>query len=212
MVSLVSISMAKKSIPLVTGQKYHVYNRGVDKRVIFSDKSDYLRFYLSMDYFNCVDVTTEFNRASTQKNKQEDKLVQLHAYCLLNNHFHLIIEQLKDGGISEFMKRVSVGYTGYFNEKNNRLGSLFQGTYKRVHIKTDEQANYLFAYVNENHIVHGVGEPSDIFATSAKHYELSMQSKVLPKSTKLISRKENQKLAKTIFDRRVFLKKELFEL
>ena len=66
-------------------------------------------------------------------------LVQIICYCLNPNHYHLLLKEIKDGGISEFMKRVGGGYTWYFNNKHKRSGTLFQGRFKSVHIKSNEQ-------------------------------------------------------------------------
>lgn len=110
--------MARKNIPLVTGEKYHIFNRGVDKRDVFLDQYDYLRFYQSLAFFNTIEPTVNYRLAKSSYTKQnEKKLVNIEAYSLLPNHFHLIVEQIVDGGISEFLKRVSGGYTSYFNEK-----------------------------------------------------------------------------------------------
>jgi putative transposase len=69
---------------------------------------------------------------------QKQKLVEIIAYCLINNHYHLILKQLVDGGISEFMKRIGTGYTGYFNCKYKRSVALFQGKFKSIHVDSNE--------------------------------------------------------------------------
>lgn len=172
--------MPKTTCPLVTGEKYHIFNRGVDKRIVFADKADYIRFYQTMDLFNSLEPVGDYARAKNNMKAIENRLVQVHAYSLLPNHFHLILEQLVDGGISDFMKRVSGGYTSYFNEKNQRSGSLFQGRYKRIHIDTNEYLLYLFSYVNENHHVHDLSRDNDIYLSSSNHYQRKMKSKILP--------------------------------
>src|SRR3989344_1590990 len=152
--------MSRSVTPLVTGETYHIMNRGVDKRSIFLDKGDYFRFHTGIQSFNAVEKTGsifELNFKDDWLSKQEP-LVAVHAYCLLRNHFHLIVTQLIDGGISEFMKRVSGGFTSYFNERYDRSGALFQGRFKRVHCETNEQLLYLAAYVNLNNIVHDRSE------------------------------------------------------
>jgi putative transposase len=96
-----------KSITIpITNESYHVFNRGVDKREIFIDKLDYLRFYQILDLFNSLEPIVNYNQA--KHTHAEKKLVEIQAYSLLSNHFHLILKQLVDGGISEFMKRVGV--------------------------------------------------------------------------------------------------------
>lgn len=138
---------------------YHIYNRGVDKRDIFMDANDYFRFLKSLKEFNqtrpiiSLYIRDRLNVAVSPL--QKDKLVEIVAYCLIPNHYHLILKQLKEGGISEFMKRVNGGYTGFFNFKNERDGSLFQGKFKSIHIDSNEYLLYLSAYVNYNYKVHG---------------------------------------------------------
>lgn len=135
---------------------YHVYNRGVDKRVVFSDKVDFHRFHHCLSLFNATEPVVSVFSSSfrDQQSKVTDALVDIHAYCLLDNHFHLLLSQRVDGGISEYLKRLAGGYTGYFNDRHERSGSLFQGTFKRVHVATNEQLRYLAAYVNRNDRVH----------------------------------------------------------
>jgi putative transposase len=84
-----------------------------------------------------------------------ERLVEINAYCLNQNHFHLIVKQLRSGGISEFMQKIGTGHTMYFNKKYNRSGSLFQGTFKSTHINSNELLLYLSVYVNANHRIHG---------------------------------------------------------
>ena len=209
---LVLMPMARKIIPLVTGEKYHLFNRGVDKRTVFEDKTDFLRFYQTLSLFNTEDPIVNYSSALVQRCDTSKKLVQIESYCLLPNHFHLLVTQLIDGGISEFMKRVSVGHTGYFNEKYERSGSLFQGVFKRVLVDSDQQYNYLFAYINENYFVHDIKPlPSEIIYTSSLYYQGIMRSKLLPEKVGGYDLAANRSLACGIFDRRKTLKSILFE-
>ncbi len=205
--------MARKNIPLVTGEKYHIFNRGVDKRDVFLDQYDYLRFYQSLAFFNTIEPTVNYRLAKSSYTKQnEKKLVNIEAYSLLPNHFHFIVEQIFDGGISEFLKRVSGGYTSYFNEKYQRSGVLFQGRYKKVHVNTDEQYQYLFAYVNENHIVHGFGHNRELFHSSSVHYQKLAISKIIDQvRSDPYNFVENKKLAELIYQKRKSMK-DLLEI
>jgi len=193
--------MPRKVIPLLNGEIYHVYNRGSDKRVIFKDKKDYLRFYQSFYLFNSIEPVINIDHARVLFRNTPQKLVDIYAYALLPNHYHLILKQLVEGGISEFMKRISGGYTSYFNERHERSGVLFQGTYKRVHIENQEQFNYVFSYVNENHYVHGVKREEEVFATSSYHHQGKMKSKVISFKTDY-SHKEAKRLAESIARKR----------
>lgn len=187
--------MPKKAVPLATGEMYHVYNRGVDKRTIFNDKSDYLRFYQSLYYFNTFEPTINFQRAARKEVRNIDRLIDVQAYCLLPNHYHLIVKQLQNGGLSSFMKRISAGYTGYFNEKYDHSGVLFQGKYKKVHVANQEQYNYVFAYVNENYVVHGGVRPDKVCYSSSLVHQGAMRSKLIFNPSDEYNLVEAQKLA-----------------
>lgn len=155
-----------RKIPFKNGEYYHIYNRGVEKREIFLCDFDYFRFLKSLKEFNQIDpVVSLYIKDRVLKNNnvavrplRKEKLVELISYCLNPNHFHLILKQLKDGGISEFIKRLSGGYTGYFNYKYKRSGVLFQGKFKSIHIDSNEYLLYLSAYVNGNYIIHKIDD------------------------------------------------------
>lgn len=156
----------KRKLPFKNGEYYHIYNRGVEKRGIFLCDFDYFRFLKSLKEFNQTDpVVSLYIKDRVLKNNnvavgplRKDKLVEVVSYCLNPNHFHLILKQLKDGGISEFIKRLSGGYTGYFNYKYKRTGVLFQGKFKSIHIDSNEYLLYLSAYVNGNYIIHKIND------------------------------------------------------
>lgn len=200
--------MPRVKIPIVTGESYHSYNRGVDKRKIFLDKYDYIRFYQSLYLFNSVEPITNFRLAKINDTSQETKrLVEIKAYSLLPNHYHLILKQVSEGGIGEFLRRVGGGYTSYFNEKYKRSGSLFQGTFKRVHISNEEQMQYVFAYVNENHSVHDLLMERELYHSSSIHYQGKRKSQVIEHESKgCYPLLENIELAKDIYQRRKSMK------
>ncbi|PJA86975.1 MAG: hypothetical protein CO141_01895 [Candidatus Moranbacteria bacterium CG_4_9_14_3_um_filter_42_9] len=150
------------------GEYYHIYNRGVDKRDVFEGVRDYERFLLSMDLLNdernglmgeWKDIKRsnpraqlwEFPELSSRRNPR----VEFSCYCINPNHYHFILKQLKKNGIKNFMHKISTSYTNYFNVKNDRSGSLFQGRFKAIHIDSNEYLLYLSAYVNKNHFIHG---------------------------------------------------------
>ena len=137
-----------------------MFNRGVDKRTVFQDKADYARFHLSLQLFNSRNQSGGIYELHWNPEwiKKQKPLVHIHAYCLLNNHFHLLATQVVNGGLSEFMKRLGGGYTSYFNERYDRSGALFQGNYKRVLCEDNEQLLYLAAYINLNNMVHAYTE------------------------------------------------------
>lgn len=140
---------------------YHIFNRGVDKREIFSEYEDLMRFFQSMDEFNIIDPIGSIFENSFRKFErsvsENKKLVSFVCYCLNPNHYHFILKQAADKGIEKFMQRLGNGYTKYFNNKYGRNGSLFQGTYKSVHINSNEYLLHLSVYVNLNNKIHQLG-------------------------------------------------------
>ncbi|HEY9582992.1 MAG TPA: transposase [Candidatus Paceibacterota bacterium] len=146
--------------PFANGEFYHVYNRGVDKREIFTDNFDSIRFLQSMIIFNDqnpIGSIYEQNFDTYALKKSGKKLVEIICYCLNPNHFHFLLEQKTNGGISEFMKRLSGGYTWSFNNKYKRGGALFQGRFKSNHVDSSDYLLHLSAYVNLNDQVHQLG-------------------------------------------------------
>ncbi|OHB10910.1 MAG: hypothetical protein A3G05_02125 [Candidatus Zambryskibacteria bacterium RIFCSPLOWO2_12_FULL_45_14] len=158
-----------RKVQLVEGEYYHVFNRGVDKRTIFQDARDFERFLLSVIDFNSIEPIGSIyeysfqkksqlgNLVSKSKKKEKKPLVELVAYCLNKNHYHFIFKQVSERGIEKLMHRLGLGFTKYFNLKYKRSGSLFQGTFKAVHVESNEQLIHLSAYVNLNNLVHGHG-------------------------------------------------------
>lgn len=145
----------------VNDEFYHVYNRGVDKRDIFLDRFDLDRFMVSMGEFNVWEPIGSIWENQSKKdaalNPRNSALVRIICFCLNKNHFHLIIQQLIDGGISKFLHRLGMGYSKYFNAKYQRSGALFQGAFKAVPIFDDEQLLELSVYVNLNNFIHRLG-------------------------------------------------------
>ncbi len=151
-----------RKTPLIINNIYHIYNRGVDKRDVFFDKHDMERFFLSITEFNSLEPIGSIYQNSFLKKDQlrrpTSKLVEIIAYCLNPNHYHLILQQLVKNGISEFMKRLGGGYTKYINEKHKRSGVLFQGKFKSIHVNSDNYLTHLSAYINLNFRVHNLDQ------------------------------------------------------
>ena len=146
-------------LPFSTGEYYHIYNRGTEKRDIFLDKADYLRFIVLLYISNNIEAVHISNLREQGKFlrdiinlERKETLVDIGTYCLMPNHFHLLIKEKRAGGISEFMKKISTGYSMYFNKRYERTGRLFEGTFKSVHADSDEYLKYLFAYIHLNPI------------------------------------------------------------
>jgi len=147
-----------------TDEYYHIYNRGVEKRNIFTTKNNYFRFLESMREFNRVEPIKSLYRLNQTRNRSvldatiNSPLVEIISYNLIPNHFHLILKQLVENGISKFMLKLGQGYAMYFNNKYNRSGSLFQGTFKANHINNYGHLLKLLVYVNCNYEIHNLGK------------------------------------------------------
>jgi putative transposase len=164
--------------PLITGEYYHIYNRGVDKRDIFMNKSDLNRFILSIKEFNTIVPIKSIQLRLKSKNgikrlKNDSKnLISIVCYCFNPNHFHFIIKQEVEGGISEFFKRLLGGYTTYFNKTHNRNGALFQGRFKSKLIKDHQYFLMIKPYVNTNYLIHDIPkEKGHLVLSSCKEYD-----------------------------------------
>jgi len=131
----------------------HLLNRGVDKRDIFLEDGDRVRFIHNLYSFNDVtpaNNTTRHMNDLRSRSCDRKPLVKLHAWCLMNNHFHLLVSEEIEGGITQFIRKLGVGYAKYFNEKYSRSGTLFQGRTKRVQIERDAHFLHILNYIHLN--------------------------------------------------------------
>lgn len=128
---------------------YHIFNRGVEKRIIFQDEKDYKTFIEILAYYLIPDKKKPevFSRKPQVKISQG---VSLLCYCLMPNHFHFLIKQKKDNGIVTLMHALGITYSMYFNRRYNRIGSLFQGRFKAKIITKDEYLLQLSKYIHLN--------------------------------------------------------------
>ncbi len=130
---------------------YHVLNRGVDKRNIVLDDRDRVRFLHDLFVFNDQQPTIHYKRPERQEeNRGRKLLVYIHAFCLMPNHYHLLLSPAVKDGIALFMKKLGMGYTKYFNERYSRSGALWQGKYKRILIEHDSHFLYIPYYIHLN--------------------------------------------------------------
>lgn len=147
----------QRKIAFSTGEYYHIYNRGTDKREIFLDFHDYNRFKALLyvcNGTNPVNINLHLQKGRSFFElfdiERGETLVDIIAYCLMPNHFHLLIREKKEGGIAKFLGKLSTGYSMYFNGKNERTGALFEGRFKAKHADSDEYLKYLIAYIHLN--------------------------------------------------------------
>jgi len=131
---------------------YHIYSRGVERRQIFLDNNDKERF-LRLLFLSNSDRSFKYNDVKNisfnEYNRGELKTA-IGAFCQMPNHFHILIRETKEGGISGFMEKLLTGYSMYFNKKYDRKGSLFESRFQATHVNTDHYLKYLFAYIHLN--------------------------------------------------------------
>lgn len=146
--------MGMRSFQFSLGEFYHLYNRGVEKRTIYLDFYDHQRF---VELLYVANTTTPVNLRNLKRDKKSvfdwergDSLVAIGSYCLMPNHFHILLTPLQEGGVSTFMNKLCTSYSMYFNKKYKRTGSLFEGKYKAKYVDSDEYLKYLFSYIHLN--------------------------------------------------------------
>lgn len=146
----------QRKTPFVESEYYHLYNRGVDKRAVYSSANDYKRFMMLLYLANSDEGVRVDNILKTYSfedvftRERSDPLVAIGTFCLMPNHFHILATPLVENGLSKFMLKLETGYSMYFNKKNNRSGSLFQGPFKSEHAGDDRYLKYLFSYIHLN--------------------------------------------------------------
>src|SRR3989344_1185475 len=138
---------------------YHIYNRGVEKRTIFQDREDYTKFlyFLKIYLSPPDDVYNEFPllRSYILSNNLSEQL-DLLAFCLMPNHFHLLVRQKSKNAVTKLMRQVMTGYSTYFNRRHERVGSLFQSMFKAAPVEGDEYLLHLSRYIHLNPIARGI--------------------------------------------------------
>lgn len=143
--------MANRNHVLVTGEYYHIYNRGNSKQDIFLDTQDYLVFQQFLYLMNMEKrVTAREVGQFVYSYKREEPLVSIGAYCLMPNHIHILLKQEQENGISKFMQKLSTAHAMYFNKKYTRTGGLFEGAFKSKWVSGDVYLKYLYSYIHLN--------------------------------------------------------------
>lgn len=167
--------MAGRNIPLASGEYYHVYNRGVARQPIFLSKRDYEQMLLTLSYYRFVKPLiklSRFKELSKENQKRffaefankNEKLIEFVSFVLMPNHFHLLLRQEMDNGISTFVSKATNSYTRYFNTKRERVGAVLQGVFKAVHVGSPEQFIHLSRYIHLNPLVSFVVREKDFLS------------------------------------------------
>ena len=147
-----------RNLSFGVNEYFHIYNRGVDKRDVFMSSGDLKRFMALLFVSNRSKLQlSRLSRDNKQKYfqyleniKEVEEWVDIVAYCLMPNHFHLVVREKVEGGVSSFVHKLTTSYSKNFNKKYERTGALFQGKFKAEHINNDAYFNYIFCYVNLN--------------------------------------------------------------
>src|SRR3989338_9472238 len=156
-----------RRIPFAINSYYHICNRSNDEKAIFLEEKDYARFLFlilfyqaPLSFFNIGRQTPYFVRhrrhrmfnihAQVQEKIVATRRVGLSAFAIMPNHFHLLVQEKEEGGISRYLQRIQNGYAKYFNAKHRKRGHLFQGSFRAIPVETDKQLLYLSAYIHRN--------------------------------------------------------------
>ena len=153
--------MPGREIPLITNEVYHILNRGIAFQPSFQNKKDYTRAIEALFYYQNKKPPLRYSKflllANSKRTQILEKLtqekqflVEIISYCLMPNHFHLLLKQLTENGISKFISNFTNSYTRYFNTKHKRTGPLFQGKFKAIRVEINEQLFHLSRYIHLN--------------------------------------------------------------
>lgn len=153
--------MPGRSTPLVNDHLYHVFHRSIDLKPVFANKVNCKRFVTLLDYYRFANCPLSFSKLKMLNKKARSEiiaelkrdgapLVEIICFCLMPNHFHFLLRQIKKQGISRFLSNLQNSYTKYYNAKNQRGGTLFQGSFKTVLVETEEQLIHLSRYIHLN--------------------------------------------------------------
>jgi len=148
-------AMALRRVPFAVDEWYHCFNQSIEHRLAFLDSRDYHRF---LELLYLANDASPLNRDDINVRKFEDvlsiprgnKLVAIGAFCLMPNHFHLVLKEVAEGGITTFMRKIGTAYTMYFNGRNERRGNLFLKPFRSRHVSTDRYFQHLINYVHCN--------------------------------------------------------------
>lgn len=153
--------MPSRIIPLVTEEIYHVYNRGIDHRPTFLGQKEFQRAVELIDYYRFLELPGKYSKFIELAIDQQEEIfkrlrrenriqIVIIAYCLMPNHFHFLLKQAADNGISRFMSNWQNSYTRYHNLRHKRTGPLFLDQFKAVRIQTEAQLLHVSRYIHLN--------------------------------------------------------------
>jgi putative transposase len=168
-------------VPIVTDEIYHVYSRSISDHIIFKNSIDYSRMVKEFSFYSIAappckfsmihKISHDFTPNMSNTLSSPKRLVDILAYCIMPTHIHLVLKQLAENGISRFMRPVLKSYSQYFNLKYKRNGPLWDGRFKNVLVKNDEQLLHLHRYIHLNPVTKSiVNDPKDWNYSSYREY------------------------------------------
>lgn len=204
--------MSSRKVILATGEIYHVFNHSVQGIPIFRGEREGRIFLESMKFYLQSKPPTKFSIYRTSRNRfpidLADKLATIIAYCLMPNHFHLIIRQEKDKGIKRFMQRTSNSFAHYFSIKYKNRGPVFESSFKAIRIETDEQLVHLSRYIHLNPATaYLVEDPKEYSFSSYKIYLGEEQSEIINPSIVLNQFSSSKKYKRFVLDQKNYQRK-----
>jgi len=169
---------------LINEEIYHIFSRSIADFRILNNGGEFERMKQLMRYYQIENemrfsffielemVKSEgFNNVISSISKDKNKLVQIIAYCLMPTHIHLILKQLQENGISNYMRKILESYSTYFNTKHQRRGPLWESRFKNVLVNNDEQLLHLTRYIHLNPVTASLTDnPKDWLFSSYKEY------------------------------------------
>jgi len=203
----------RRIVPLVTGEIYHVFNRGIDKQIIYNSNRDFIRsfnivkFYLlepPVRYSQFLLLPKEVRQDLLEDLSKKDSTIDLISYCFMPNHFHFLLQQKKEDGILKFTRKFQISYTKFFNMKYKRSGPLLQGQFKAVRIEDENQLLHISRYIHLNpltsYIVENQADLKNYSWSSLPEYLNESKDEICSKDLILSFLKSQQKFKKFIFD------------
>lgn len=150
--------MPSRKVPLITGEYYHIYNRGFNKNLIFLSPDDYSRAYKTIQYYQFITPSIKFSYLNSRPIEQQRSIlgqlvqttIDILSFCFMPNHFHFLIKQNKNNGILNSISKFSTSYANYFNIIHEKNGPVFEGRFKAIRITNNEQLLHLSRYIHLN--------------------------------------------------------------
>lgn len=205
-------SMPRRKTIITTGEIYHIFNRSVAGIPIFKGERENKIFLQAMRFYLQPKPPTRFSIYRKSPNSfpisVDKKIVTIISYCLMPNHFHLLLKQNQDNGIVQFIQRVTNSFAHYFNIKYKRKGHVFEDKFKAVHIDNVEQLMHLSRYIHLNPVTSFIVEDPSDYPNSSYRIYLSLEtSEVVDPSVVLINFSSPEKYREFVLSRKDYQRK-----